>query len=948
MKKTLLPLLFLSSLSCAFAQEAHDTGITRPDTGKLSTILTPVSTTTYPSPLDARIATNFTKLLDGKATGLLVTNGGGQPGSVSEISVQGINSITNNNEPLIVVDGAPYYGDINAINIQDIDHISVLKDAVAGLRYGGQSGNGVIEVVTKSGKGAHRKWQLTLDAQAGIVTRELPTYNTIKDPGTYYELAWDSYRNAMMSYGYSQSDAGLIASGISGNHGIVDILGYNNYNVPNNELIDPVTGKLNPNATLQYPYESWKDAMQRIALKHNYNLSFSGGNDKNDYYLSAGYLNEDGYIKETGYERFTARGNGNIHITPWLKAGINASIASATQHYIYEGNDSPYNPFYTTTLIAPIYPVYYYDANGNRQPDPITGKDKFDWGSLDYIPNSSMGNRASFVNINTNGSLYLDNHQNKTFSTNLAPYIDINFLKHFIFSSRLYYNYDKLNNEETYNPDYGQFATQGGLHSGNESTMKAWDWNETLEWSQSFGRHSLDILAGYEKLKIDYLFWGNSTSNGGGTPMGSYRDGDMFRTESYFAIANYNYNEKYFLTGGFRRDKRSEYALQWSNNWAMGAAWQISNEKFMKTITWINLLKLKANYGQQGAPFTNSYIPYSAPVSSLGNPDLHAPYTKQLDIGIESRFFNRVTFYADYFRKRNDNIIAIPYPGSTGLSYGYKNGFIIANNGIEVSLNIDIIRNNPSHYTKFSWDIGLNFTHYNNQIMHLPGGIDSLIDGNTILKKGTSAFEFYLPQSAGVDPANGDELYYYKDNGVQKTTNDYSLATEYGRKSLGSALPKGFGSVSNRFRYKNWDLQFMFTYSFGGKYYDQVYQALMNGEPFAGNNWSEDMLNRWTPENTNTNIPRLEMDNLNIAQASSRFLLSGSYLSLRSASIGYSFPDRMLRNIKLQNLTIYCAADNIWLWTKRKGMNPEAAFYGGPGYVYAPARTVMIGLKVGL
>ena len=246
------------------------------------------------------------------------------------------------------------------------------------------------------------------------------------------------------------------------------------------------------------------------------------------------------------------------------------------------------------------------------------------------------------------------------------------------------------------------------------------------------------------------------------------------------------------------------------------------------------------------------------------------------------------------------------------------------------------------------WSIMANLTHYRNEITAMPYRIDLVKQQYTVWKKGASVYDFYLPESAGVNPDNGEELYYYyEDNGQKSKTSIYTLAAEKGRKDLGSALPKLFGSVGNDLTYKNFTLSLLFTFGLGGKYYDNIYEELMTSQNM-GQNFSEDLLGRWTPENRNSAIPRLEYGNLDIAQPSSRFLSDASYLSWRNASLAYTFRPERIQKLKLKSLKIYAAGDNLMLFSARKGMDPQATFNGNPGYVYSPARTIIVGLKVGL
>jgi TonB-linked SusC/RagA family outer membrane protein len=495
-----------------------------------------------------------------------------------------------------------------------------------------------------------------------------------------------------------------------------------------------------------------------------------------------------------------------------------------------------------------------------------------------------------------------------------------------------------------------------------------------LTYGKDFGLHHIDATADHENyyLNVNGLsasraglaFPGNTNLAGAATPLGSSSQEDNHRIESYLLLANYNYNSKYLLSASIRYDGSSRFSpeTRWGTPfWAVGGAWMLNKENFLNDVSWLDMLKVKASYGTNGNEALGGYYTWQslydlnyanggdagAIIANLGSNTLSWEHVKQLNAGFEAGLFkNRVNVEFNYFVKTNtDMLYYLPMPLSTGITSRPANIMDMENKGIELAINADVVRSDD-----FTWNTKLNLTHFKNEITKMPEseGQDSVITGNYMYTKGHSIYEYYLVESAGINHENGDELYYYYDaNGNKLDTNNYAFAVANGKSYQGSSLPDLIGSFRNTFTYKGFGLDFMFTFGLGGKYYDGIYQGLM-GPGAIGQNWHEDILNSWTPENTDADLPRLEMDNQDIGQNSTRWLVDASYLSLRNVSLSYTFNSKWIKSAGLQSLMIYVNADNLMLLSKRKGMDPQATFAGNPDYIYSPARTVMFGVKVGL
>lgn len=932
---------------------------------------------------------DFTKALEGASPGLQVTNGSGAPGSSASVQIRGRGSLSASTQPLYVVDGAPYDGDLTSINSNDIANVTVLKDAMATSLYGARGSNGVILVTTKRGKPGEKP-RITVDAKMGTVTRGLPNYNVMTDPQQYYETAWRGNYNKLVTEGVKKP--GTDASGISSiANSTVYQLGYNNYKIPgvgdsvqDAYLLSPVNGKLNPNAVLQY-HDDWFKEMQRTGLRQDYNFNVSGASEKTDYYLSAGYLKEQGYIINSDYSRFTTRLNINTQANDWLKVGLNLSGTMSTGNN-NQGSSSANsgNPTFVAMSTAPIYPVYWRDASNNTVIDPATGKLKLDYGSVQKDPDFSMGTRGNVAGTNIIGSLQSDQAKFDVKNVVVVPYLEIKPMKNLTFITRLNTSYSNYSFLSYSSRNHGNVKDQGSLGKSSENVF-SYTWNQMLTYQKTFNEiHDVTVTAGHENY---YLNDSYMTGNVQGFISDAFREFDVAtgtptissktdneRMESYFAIANYAFKGKYLLQANVRRDGLSRFYqdVRWGNFGGVGGAWIIKEEDFLKDVNWLNNLKIKASYGTNGnnailrSDNTPNYYGYQAlydvsrpngnkPAAipySLQNLNLKWETQKAVNIGTEFTMFNdRVSGEINVFNRQTANLYYnVPNPPSTGIISQLLNTGSMRNRGLEINLYLTPVRTKD-----FTWKLSTNWTTYKNKITKLAPGLDSVVTtDNTILKPGYDFTTFYLVHSAGVNHANGDELYSYYDtlsqtmrdtnayNAIQGTNRTYSAA--------GNATPKFYGGITNTFSYKGFEFSFLVTYSVGGKYYDNTYASIMGSilTKNGSTNLSKDILNSWTPENPNSNLPRFEWDSDKIGGASDRFLVDASYINIRNINLSYTLPKSIVNKAKLSSLRAYIAVDNVAFFSKRQGMNPQGSFTGQVAYPYNPARTIMCGLTLGL
>ena len=920
-------------------------------------------TTVSASQISKQQVSTVTKALDGLIPGVIATNGGGAPGSNADLRIRGIGSINATSSPLYVVNGVPYDGSISAISPDDIESVTVLKDAAAAALYGSRAANGVIMINTKKGRAG--RTNITANIAHGIQTRGIPEYDRIgtKD---YYELNWESIRNSFVAAGDSYTTAGAKASAqLTDNNHLV----YNSYNVPGNTLVDPLTGKLNPNAKLLWT-DSWSDALFQNAPRTNANLAFSGGSDKTDYFLSLGYLDETGTLKFSDYRRYSTRINVNTKANNWLNGGLSLDGQLADSKNTPSGGTATTNPFYFTRQIGPIYPVYQYDANGSSLIDSVGGE-KLDWG----VP-SQMGTRPYAGNSNDLGSLYLDDRSNHVINATANTYAEVHFTKDLSFKTTLATTIWDRNSTNYQNNQFGDAQNVRGRSTKTAERIVSLTLNEVLNYSKNFGPHTVRALAGHENYRYKYNNL-NLTRTGfqfpGQTDLdnaaltesvgGSYEDNQ--RIESYFAQANYDYNQKYLLSASVRRDGSSRFAdsVRWGTFYSVGAGWVVSNENFMKNVSWINNLKIRGSYGEQGNDniglyyqyinyyYANGVGNYSAPTRPA-NAGLKWETNKSLSIGTDFTLFKsrlQVTF--DYFNRVSDNLLFdVPLPISTGNSSVYQNIGTMKNYGVELGLGYNLISKKD-----FDWRIDLNLTHFDNKITKLPPNqkVNGIVSGTKKLFEGRSIYDFWLREFAGVDASNGDAL-YYKDvlgannlpTGQRVLTNDITKASYYYIK--GSAIPKISGGLTNSIRFKNFSLSALATFSAGNYFYDGNYAGIMHSGSY-GIAWQTDILNRWQKPGDITNVPRVQQSSITTQDgASSRFLFDGSYVNIKNITLNYRLPSEIIKRFNMADASFFVSVDNAYLFTAKKGMDPQRSFTGTSDATYPTYRITSVGIKLSL
>ena len=776
--------------------------------------------------LAKRPVANVTKALDGAMAGVQTTSGSGQPGSGASVVIRGYGSINASQTPLYVVDGVPYSGSISAINPNDIESMTVLKDASAGALYGSRGANGVVMITTK--KGDSGKVKINLKANWGVSSRSIPRYETMDEAG-YLETIFQSYKNNEILNNGLSPEAAAIAALQGMKSGATAIFGkneqYNPFNYSITELIDPVTGKVREDAVLKYS-EDWLDeAMVDNPLRQEYDVTISGGTDKTKYMFSLGYLDEEGMLKTTSFSRYSGRMNIDTEVTKWLKAGINANYSRNESNTGVEGTSGSSNVWYTAQLMAPIFPVFEKDAEGNTIYDNL-GNAVFDYGA-----NRPAGANA---NWNTIATLYDDKYSSTSDNLSGRVFAEIGNLKNGPLQGlklAVNYGFDLINaaGMTYYNPYNGNAVGSKGRIDKATGRTFSYTINQILSYDRKFGKHHVDVMAGHEfhKYTYDYLsaaktgfpFGGLFELDAATTVKSASSYQNNYAVESWLSRFNYDYDDKYYLSASFRTDGSSRFHKdnRWGNFWSVGGNWRISNEAFMKDVKWINNLSLRASYGVQGNDnlgtgyyawqsfydlgYANASMS-GAVITSLENMNLKWEKNANLNIGLEAKLFDRFSASIEWYqRKTTDMLMSFPMASSLGFDGYNKNVGSMVNRGFDVSLSADIIKNDD-----FNWNVTLIGSTVKNKVEKLADKPE-IISGSYIIREGETLYSFYTATAAGVDPATGKQLYWVWDEdengnpGEKYMTDDAAKATAC--KSIqGSRIPDVYGSFSNEFRYK--------------------------------------------------------------------------------------------------------------------------------------------------
>jgi TonB-linked SusC/RagA family outer membrane protein len=936
--------------------------------------------------IDAKAVSNVAQALIGEVAGVVVTRTDGRPGASATIRIRGFNSIEGNSSPLYVVDGVPFNGDINAINPNDIESTVILKSASATAIYGARGANGVVLLTTR--KGTVGKNTVEFDFQSSVSSRSLPRYNLVNNEEQYMELVYAGLKNTAEFAG-NANPSQFALDNLFSDRGVAPL--YNMWNVADgNGLIDPNTGRAISGVTRKYTPTDWKDVGYRDGVRNEMNFKTSGGTAKTKHYFSLGYLSDEGYIAESQYDRYSTR--LNVTSNPIDRVKISTNLDYSYSEYNdatgYGGGDVTYMLEYTPT----IYPLYLRDTEGAVVNNPNTGKPFYDFGD------NTAGNARGFSpTYNGVGEAIYNINRTKRHSVNGNIKLAVEILEGLTFETTYGMNYYSSNLDRTRNSIQGSsgVALGGTIYKLNR-TYVAQNFNQILRYQFKLGGdHNLDMLVAHESTVDHNEYFDlskkgivNLNPNAAGVP-DNYLDqngvsfGNIVETaiEGYFTQANYNFAQKYYLSGTLRRDGSSRfYKNKWGTFGSVGAGWIASEEAFLSSSKVINFLKFKADYGILGDQGNEAYQgqlgfnienllgqPSLAP-RAVVDPDITWESSKRIQVGAQIELFNgRIKADVDYFLNTTNNLyVQKRLPPSTGDAVILTNDGALENRGIEFNVTGNIVRNKD-----FNLSLTINGALLDNTLTEMPienaTGLPKVvnIDGRFALSEGSSRYDYYLREWAGVDPANGNPMWtehwsdendngqYDSGEGIpdmlifvdanpdeviqERLTNTYSDAT---RKYVDkSAIPTIAGAFRLNTSYKSFSLSTQFSYALGGYGYDAQYANLMDNGKVGDNSYHTDMTDRWMQPGDISAVPRL-YSNENVQ-------VTSDYLALNNFRLGYKVASKFLEKTGFSSVNLWLSGDNLFLLSTRDGYNPTTSLTGESGrYTYNPITSYTVGVRV--
>ncbi len=902
---------------------------------------------------------SFEKGLAGHVAGVQVVSASGQPGSGTSFRIRGTGSLTDGaSEPLIVIDGVATSNEefsqiaednssssnlLATINPDDIESVTVLKDAAAAALYGSRAANGVILITTKSGSSGKTKVTLNVKYSNTAVAGKYDVMNSAQ----YYKHLFTGYMNAGNDY----ATANELTQGQ---------ITHNPYNTdyPLDANGDVVSGSKIVVDT------DWQDAVFKNAATKDYSLGISGGSEKSTYYFSLGHLDQEGIAPGAHYKRYSGKMNINTEATKWLKVGLNTNFAYSIQNTTVAGSAGA-SPLYEAIQFPNAVPIYEVDDDGNYVLDD-DGNKQFNY------------TNAVASDFNPLATSYDDEYRTEMYHFIGSAFAEINFLEGLTFKTVFSPDLVYVPEFQYWNKEHGNGAGYNGRIDEYHTTDLMYTSTNTFNYSTKFNdAHSLNVMAGMEYWQSDYkyLYAGGTDLLGdmkelsaASTVLSSSSQTEKEVLISYFGRAEYAYLNKYNVSLSLRTDGSSVFGTdnKWGTFWSAGFSWRLTEENFLKDVSWIDQLKIRTSYGTSGNKSgidkyaskglwtVDGDYKYNGSSGSiltqLANDELSWEAQKMLNIGVDFSFFNRFYGSFDYFNKTSDGLLyEYPISVENGLDDVTLNAAKTANHGVEIVLGTDIFRRDD-----FRWNIEINASVIQDEIKDLYGDDDvSQTDYSKIWSVGGSQYEFWMPTWAGVDSSNGDPLWYTIDeDGKRVTTNDYDEA-EYERQ--GRSTPDVYGGINNTLSYKNFDLSINLAYSIGGKIYDGIYQTIMHDGSSAGSgvNLSADALNSWTTEGQKTDVPLYTINNSTSSNSlSSRFLFDATNVSIKNITLGYTLPKKLgfVSNV-VSGCRVFVSADNLYRWFADdwKGFD-DIDIYGVQGYSKYPSiptgRTFSVGAKL--
>lgn len=949
----------------------------------------------------------FVEALQGMSAGVNISNNVGTPGADPRIQIRGISSMSGKSNPLYVVDGMPYDGALNSINPSDIESMTVLKDAAASSLYGSRAANGVVVITTKKGKSG----KPTVNFRSSWGTSDLAVPHPTKaDPYQQLTNVWRAiYNDQHYKYGKNMKDAGDYASQTVLSRHVtprINSKGETVYVTPfkwtgdvSNYVLHDGNGNCytNPDLEMVWDKKDWDsyDAVFQRKLRQEYGLDLSGSsqNGKTQYFASLGFLDDKGYSNDDFYRRYSFRANVTSEITDWLSMGGNLAYSYARK------NVRGYNRalVFSNTLNSP----WLRNAdNTDWCYSEKTGDRMYDYAN----------NNAYFFGENILGKgNYWDNPNDESFNSNEFSTVSAKYFAEiklpFDLKFRTAINLDdNTQNDYSYGSavhgDGGQLApygvtvkTTGGTAERITYKTTSLTWNNLLTWDKTFGDHSVNAMVGHEYYHYNQQYvqaYGEGIMQLGqyelsSTTMNWSNSSNRIRYGllSFFGKADYNYANRYYVSASFRRDGSSRFSKdsRWGNFFSVGGSWRLSKEAFMEgTSSWLDNLALRASYGTSGNDklyqrttsgdagdeiwyayqgyygADNFYGMAGYKPSTLATPNLKWEKNQQFNIAADFSFLSRLSGTIEFYTRNSADLLYykdLPLSAQVGDASGYNTNLgDVRNQGVEITLNATAIKNR-----NFEWTIDFNFSTLSNKITYLPSGPYnySSSSANYRLEEGKSLYEFYMPKNAGVNPENGNMQYWIRDGeNAWKKTEKFSDVTTNDYQWCGSSIPKAFGSITNNFKLKDFDLSMMWYASFGSKMFDYGWlegTTIRNGVGVIQDQVEGKV---WEKPGDNALFPRWSADDYSSTRKTTDFyLFNNDYLRLRNLTIGYTVPRTLTQKLHLSFARLYVSGDNLFTFgpASKRYSDPETDlkgnnYNGNPGGVQTARRVFMGGIQV--
>jgi TonB-linked SusC/RagA family outer membrane protein len=879
--------------------------------------------------------TSVDKALQGDVAGVQVTSSSGAPGSATDIRIRGIGSINASSAPLWVIDGVisttsdisvntTTANPLSTLNPDDIESISVLKDAAATAPYGSRGANGVIIVTTKKGRAGKTRFNIV-----GEFGQNSRAYTPSNKPENTAQMT-KTLSQALINAGYSTPTS--VATDIPGDFGWPS--NYGSYNT------------------------NWFNAASQKGPQEQVNMSLSGGDEKTQVYASAGYFVQQGISLASSFNRWSGAISVTHHASDRFTLTADITGSNTAQHTPFNGGYFA-NPVLASYFLLPWYTPY----NPN--------------GTLRYGASDTLGE------FPVSGGLYNPVVQAKL-NRNLAQQTALRgsvtgeekILEGLKLTSRLSAEYLAVQEDQYFNPFYGDgYGTQGSATS-NYTRDFTYTWSNFADWRQKVNHEGdmyFDLKAGVETYDSRYytlqaagrsfpLSQNLQYLASAATPLTAYALPSETTTFSEFAIADYNIKDRYVLSASLRRDESSVFGTEhrWGTFYSVGGTWNLNEEAFMKQQDLFSLLKIRASYGQAGN--TNGFPGYTQlgtfasnsnynyqgtpglALNNVGDSALTWEKNESFNVGVDfSMLKDRLSGTLEYYDRKTVNLLSpVPFSQTAGISSQNENIGSIDNKGPEIT-----ITGRPIVTHDFSWSISINAAHNVNKVLSLYGG-KPVPNGVFEYTVGHDLNQYYMEQWAGVNSQTGAPEWYVGGNSKNQITGDYDSA---GLSLNHSASPTWFGGLSNTFTYKGFSLDFLFSYNFGNYIYDEWYNYLNSDGEYAGSfNQMTHQLNAWTTPGQKTDVPQVIYgDPSGSNQFSSRWLYKGDYIRLRNLQFSYNLPSDFMKRLHLANVSLYIRGTNLLTFGTDKNLpyDPEAGVNSTANLEVVIPKTVAGGIRVG-